>query len=234
MKSDATRLTTLRNAALGIAVAGILAGCTGSSATMPPPGGATAAATPVATTAPTQATTAPPTAAPTAPPTAALTAPPTATPVPTDTPAPATPTAAPTSPAAICTGNDKNKEFIAEAAAKLTFDVYCAVLPSRYWVAGGKYTLPAGGTLELDYADAAGASIVIQEGNWCSGCGIAADHHYGAAAFDGITGDFWSLTDTWIMVVPSITDPSYMLRGRGMSKANFLAWAAALKKVPKS
>jgi hypothetical protein len=222
MTIDRIGLKTLRRAAVAVTIAALLAGCTGSTATTPPTAAPTAA--------PTEATAAP-TLAPTAAPTPVVTPAPTATPAPTDTPAPASPTAAPTSPAAACTGNAANKEFIAEAAAKLSFDVYCAVLPSTWWVQSGEYTLPNGGTLELSYKNSAGATMIINEGNWCGECAIAADHHYGAAAFDGIGGDFWSLVDTWIMVVPSITHPIYMLRGRGMSKATFMAWAAAFKKV---
>ena len=231
MESYRTSLTTLRHAVVGMAVAAALAGCTGSTATVPPPAATTPAATPVATTAPTQAPTIAPTAAPTAAPTVAPTVAPTAAPTATPT---AAPTAAPTSPAAMCTGKDNNKAFIAEVATKLKFNVYCAVLPSTWWVSGGGYTLPSGGTLELDYANAAGAKIVIQEGNFCPECAIAADHHYGAAPFDGLSGDFWSLTDTWIMVVGPMANPTYLMTGHGMSKAIFLAWAAAVVKVPKS
>jgi hypothetical protein len=225
MTFDRTGLSTLRRTVVVLGIAGLLAGCTSSTATTPPTAAPTTAPTAVVTEAPTTA----PTTAPTATPTAA----PTATSAATDTPVPASPTPAPTSPVAACTGNAANKAFILEAASKLKFAVYCAVLPSTWWIQTGKYTLPNGGTFELDYKNAAGATLVVQEGAFCPECAIAADHHYGAAAFGDLAGDFWSLLDTWIMVVGPMSSPKYMLNGRGMTKANFMAWSAAFVKVPK-
>jgi hypothetical protein len=222
-----TRSGLFGGVAVAMAASLVLAACSSSTATWPgSTGSATAAPASAATLAP--ATTAP---VETATPAATETPAATATPVATATASP-TPGASPTSPAAACTGKPANKAFIAEAAAKLAFDVYCAVLPSAWWVQSGKYTLPDGGYLELEYKRSSTTYLRIQQGNICPSICAVAGIYIGPAAFGDRTGNLSSLGPTFILTVGPGGDPDYLMIGTGMTQAQFTAWAAGLKKVP--
>jgi hypothetical protein len=189
-----------------------IAGCSSSTATYLPP-----TATAGGTGNPTAAGTAAPTAAP------------------SDTAAPAA-----TSRAAMCTGNADNKAFIAEAAAKVAFDVYCAVLPSYGWLQSGEYKLPDGGYVQLEYRDLAGPHFTVQQGNICpivcAGSGI----YIGPTAFGDKSGRLYTFGEvplmgaTYILRVGPEGDPDYLMQGQRMTREQFVALAAGLRKVPKS
>ena len=196
---------SLQRAALALAVCLSLAGCSSS------------AATPIVVI-----------VTPTPTPTATVAA--TATPTPAQS---AAPTPGPTSRAEFCTGNATNKDLFAAAAADLPFDVYCAILPSSWWVVNGQYTLPNGGLLQVEYRDNAGQQISIYEGNVCpAGCTAEGDG-LGPGSFGGLTGSFYYLAPTYKLTVGPAGHPLYYMRGN-VNKTDFLAWAAAVRRVPKS
>jgi hypothetical protein len=155
---------------------------------------------------------------------------PTPTVTPTETPSP---TPSPTSAAEACTGTAENKAFFVDAASKLKFDVYCAVLPSSWWLDSGFYVVPDGGYLNVEYKNAAGASFTLREGAWCppeKAC-IAHGPAIGPAPFDGLAGTLHLNAGTYTLEVGTWADPAYLMVGSGMSEAQFRAWAAALVKV---
>jgi hypothetical protein len=223
-----TDSSTRRGVAV-LAMAVALAGCTGAAATpVVIYATSTPAVTSTATPAPTQ--TATPTIAPTATPAATSTPAPTATPAPTQAPA-----ASPTSAAAACTATADLKAFFVEAATNLHFDVYCAVLPSSWWLQSASYVLPAGGYLEAEYKNSGGADFQIREGGWCppdKAC-IAPGASIGSASFAGLAGTLYLNITTYTLRVGTYANPAYFMVGSGMSKEQFVAWAAALVKVPK-
>jgi hypothetical protein len=182
----------------------------------------------------TQEATAPPTAAPTEAPTATPEA--SAAPTGTSTLAPG---ASPTSRAEGCTGNQTNKDFFAEAAAKEKFAVYCAVLPTKWWIQGGKWTLPDGGYVVLGYRNSAGAVIGFDEGAFCTTSPAACSPHVstiGSVPLGDMTGTLTLIdaTPTFAIYVSPGTTHAYTFAGQGMTQAQFKAWAAAVIKVPKS
>jgi len=150
-----------------------------------------------------------------------------------------TPTASPISGAATCTGNASNKAFFVEAASKEPFDVYCAVLPSSWWLEQGEYTLPGGGKVTVQYKNAAGAAIIIIEGAWCTTTPAACSPHtstIGPASFGGLSGTAYIYAGgaTRVIYVNPGTDHAYAFFGDGMTQAQFVAYAAAVVKVPRS
>jgi hypothetical protein len=190
-----------------------------------PTASAVPADSPAASTAPTPAST--PTPAP--------------TPTPAQTPTPAaseTPTPAPTatSRAAGCTGTAEHQAFFADAASKLGFDVYCAVLPSGWWFQAASYVLPDGGYLEVEYKNASGADFVLREGKWCppdKAC-ISPGPLIGTASFGSLAGDLYLNNTTYTLQVGTSANPEYLMVGSGMTQAQFTARAATLIVVPRS
>jgi hypothetical protein len=204
-----------RGVALALAACLSLAGCASSAPTpvdvvfMP-------TATPVSTAAATAAAT------PTVVATATLPSAPTAAPTP-----------GPTSRAEFCTGNATDRDFFAAAAADLPFDVYCAILPSSWWVVNHQYTTLNGGLLQIEYRGSAGQQISIYEGNVCPAACAPEGNGLGPGSFDGLTGNLYYLAPTYKLVVGPAGHPLYYTRGN-VSGTDFRAWTAAVRRVPKS
>ena len=220
--------SSTRRGAAAVALALALTSC-GSSAATPITVFVTPPASPTAepTETPTPEATATPT--PAATPTAATTPSPTAEP---------TPAASPTSGAAACKGTTADlRALFVSGASNLSFDVYCAsVLPSGWWMQSASYTLPAGGFLQAEYKNSAGADFVIWEGAWCppeKAC-IAPGATVGPASFDGLAGTLYLNSTTYTLRVGTSAHQAYMMVGHGMTQAQFVAWAAGMVKVPKS
>lgn len=221
--------SSTRRGAAAVALALALTGCGSTTATpitvvTPPPS---------------------PTAEPTATPTPEVTATPTpaTTPTPAPTPSPTaepTPTlaASPTSAAAACKATTPDlKNLFVEAASNLSFDVYCAsVLPSGWWMQSASYVLPDGGYLQADYKNSGTANFEIREGRWCppSKVCIAPGATIGPASFGGLAGTLYLNITTYTIQVGTYAHPAYLMVGSGMTQAQFVAWAAAMVKVPKS
>jgi len=60
-----------------------------------------------------------------------------------------------------CTGTAKHKAFFDDAAAALSFDVYCAALSSDWWLEGGQFFQSSGGSLTASYQNVKGWSISL-------------------------------------------------------------------------
>jgi hypothetical protein len=205
----------------------------------------------VATPSPAATATATPTASPTAPPSptpedsASAEASPSAevtpsaeetpTAAPTDTPVP---TAASTAGAAACTGTADHQAFFKQAAAALKFDVYCAALPSAWWLQSTQYQEHNGGQLTIQYKNVKGGLISVGEGNFCAGapaCWTSVSD-LGSASFGGLSGSMKLRTNapSYAVFVDAGTTHGYQIIGQGMSQTDFAAFAAAMVKVPKS
>ncbi len=219
---------------LSIAVAVVVAACGGGKATpiiivvTPPPSEAavetptdtpTPALTPLVT--PTPATSTAPSAAPSASPSAA-----------------ASPSAGASASTLACTGTADHLAFFAEAAAALGFDAYCAALPSSWWLQDTRYQIPNGGLLTIQYKNLKGQVISVGEGNFCAGApdcwSSTAD--LGAASFGGLSGSLKARTGSTyaVFVNPGTTHGYQLAGGTGVSQADVVAFAAAMKKIPKS
>jgi hypothetical protein len=190
------------------------------------------------------------TPAPRATPTAEITAEPTPTPTASPTAkasakasaaAVATPTSAATATAAgsglACTGTAEHLAFLVEAANALTFNIYCAVLPSSWWLSAIEYRQPDGGYLTISYKNLSGGVITVGEGNFCAGAPAcwASASDLGTASFGDKSGLLKQLSGgQYAVFVDPGTASGYQITGKGMSQADFVAMAAAMVKVPKS
>ena len=180
----------------------------------------------------------------------------TPSPVPTPSPTPsasptnlatttpsASPTAAPRSttvPASTCSGSAGNKAFWAQVSPLMSWDVYCAILPSGWGVSaspGGGYDQSSGGSLYMSYSGPDGETIRLDEGAFCTtdSTTCASGTALGTARFGDLPGSLYSLSSGSFAVYANPgTSKGYSLKGSGISRSAFVSLAAALARVAKS
>jgi hypothetical protein len=178
---------------------------------------------------------------------------PSATPLPTDTPTPLptlsdTPTPEPTpsptqrpvattAPYTLCVPAPGDKQYWTEASSAMSWDVYCPVLPSGWFVTGGSYDGSAG-TIHMAYGGPGGATLVIDEGAFCTSSAATCSPHstvVGTTEFGDLTGSLDTLADGGLAVyINAGTATGYSLTGASLSQADFTSIAATLVKVAKS
>jgi hypothetical protein len=228
-----------------VAFAAIVLGACGSSTPTNPPASTpapTLAELATASPGPTLAPTGSPSVAHTATPTATATE--TATPGRTETPAPAS---SPTLVGSVCTATSKFQSLFSDAANDLSFDVYCPILPSDWWVQNAEYTLPNGGMLDIVYTNARGFNLEIIEGY---PCGLSVDcsvmnpavqmTHDGRIWLSDLGADLYSGVDKvaggrmmYCAWSAQNTHLLYDMLGEGMSEKTFENLAKVVAKVPK-
>lgn len=162
------------------------------------------------------------------------------TPGPAETPAASAPEASPGAAvgADACSGSAENRDFFLAAAESFSWDVYCPVLPDGWFVETGTYHLADGGRLEIAFRGPDGARIELREGAYCTAGASACsprDHEIGPAAFGDREGTLATLgpseADGFAVYVDPGAAPSWSFTGTGMSRAAFVALAAALLRV---
>ena len=147
------------------------------------------------------------------------------------------------SSATTCTGTTQFTDLFAEAASQEPFDVYCAVLPPDYWIHDGNYSLPDGGNVRVEYENARGFHLVLEEGNLCpagpTGCESAVASS-GPIWLGDLRADLYDTTrsvgdadptEVYLALVYAGTGRVYGLTGYGMSAGTFVNLAAAVVKV---
>jgi hypothetical protein len=157
---------------------------------------------------------------------------------PTPSPSPTAPPHAPAVPATACTGSADNQAFWASASADMSWDVYCPVLPSGWFVSKGSFEAAAGGTVSMSMNGPSGARLSIQEGAFCTTDAGACSPHsgvVGTANFGDLPGTLNTLSggELALYVNPG-SKTGYTLTGSGVSQAGFVSIAAAMVKVAKS
>lgn len=167
-----------------------------------------------------------------------------ATPGPTDTPFVSftpPPVGTPV-PSSYCTGSVDNQAFLTDAANKLPFGVYCAVLPTGWYLAApSKYELPNGGQLLITYHGPGGAVLTVNEGAFCttsvSAC-TPRDHPLETAMFSDQNGGLVALgptaADGFAIYVNGGSSKAYEINCTGLTQAKFVAYAKAMVKVAKA
>lgn len=173
-------------------------------------------------------------------PTTAPTAPPPSSPTTPSSPLPSGLTPSPgASGAAGCTGSSENRDFYAAVAQAVTWPVYCAVLPSGWFLESGSYRLRNGGHLNVTYQGPGGASVVLQEGDYCTSGASACsprDHELGPAAYGDMQGTLVGLGpnepgDGYAVYVAPGQAPSWTVSATSVDQATFTGFAAALHRV---
>jgi len=201
-----------------------------TTATPPPPATPTPVPTPTPTPSPTPEPT--PTPDPSAVASALASAAAAITPPPTGTPGP-------TGALSACSGTDANRAFFQDAANKLTFTVYCASVPSGWYLSSAEYQQPGGGWVKATYRNSAGAQMAISEGAFCTtGASVCSPHDkvIGAAKFGDLSGTLDSLGPNlgYAIYVGAGTTRGYTATGTGMTQTNLANLAASLTRVPKA
>jgi hypothetical protein len=141
----------------------------------------------------------------------------------------ATPTPSPAG-ADECSGNDDNQEFFDGAADGLPFDVYCAVLPDGWSVAGGEWR---DARLEIEYRGPGGASLLLRQGRFCGDipeC-LPDGRDVGPAAFGDREGRLLELDDRFAIVVDELPDQAYVAESEGLDEDEITAIGEALLRV---
>ena len=163
--------------------------------------------------------------------------PPEESPPPEETPpAEETPMPTPAPGVTACSGNVSNRTFFETIAGQVDWDVYCAVLPARWNVDVGDFSLRDGGRMEVSYRGPDGARLTLQEGSFCTE-GVSAcsprDKSLGEASFGDRTGGLVTLGPDmgFAVYVDPGQAPSWALTGTGMDQATFVDLAAALHRI---
>jgi hypothetical protein len=121
----------------------------------------------------------------------------------------------------------------------VAWDVYCAVLPSGWFVDSGpnsgSYRLANGGQLSITYRGPGGARLVIREGNFCAGpsaC-VPAGTDAGSARFGDRDARLLDIGGgSWLVVVaPAGVDVDWQATGIGMDGAALTGYTAAFARV---
>jgi hypothetical protein len=229
MRSTRHRSGALRIAVL-VVLAAILAACVGSTGPTPPASDAPGSAS------------APPSVAPASAPVETV---PPATPEqseqpsPTDseTPASAAPSGSPDTTggaATACTGTDNNRDFYADAAKALDFNVYCPVLPRGWFVDQGEYTLRNGGMLHITYKGPNGATLELVERGPC-GSGddcIPSGTEEGQVSFGGLPAEVVALDNGGLAIVAEdVGVGSWWIIGHGVEEQALTEIASDLARV---
>jgi hypothetical protein len=127
----------------------------------------------------------------------------------------------PDGPAAACTGNDDNRDFYAELAEDVGWQVYCPVLPQGWFVGSGQYSGATGGRLEITYRGPGGAGLMVQEGAFCAsddGC-VPAGEELGTTDFADTSGSLIATDGGYAIVVNRGAQPSWLLTISGVGEA---------------
>jgi hypothetical protein len=136
--------------------------------------------------------------------------------------------------AAACSGTDKNREFFQSAATAVKWTVYCAVLPTGWFVDSGTYRSSGGGWLQIAYKGPGGARLELREGAFCTtpdGC-VPAGTDAGSASLGDRSGTLVKLdSGGWAVVVDRGQPISWLAVGTGMDQATFQRLAGALATV---
>ena len=219
----ATRLV----ATLGIAV--LVAACGATSTASPSPGGSPVGSSPPSASGPaasgSNAASAAPSVGPDGSSSPAGSAPPFASAGPS--PRPGT--------ADACSGSAENRDFYSALATSVAWDVYCATLPTGWFVESGSYRLSNGGQLSITYKGPGGARLVVREGGYCVGhpdC-VPTGTDAGAARFGDRDARLLDIGNgSWLVVVlPAGADVDWQASGTGMDGAALAAFTAAFARV---
>ena len=137
-------------------------------------------------------------------------------------------------PAGACSGSAENRDFYRAAASALSWTVYCAVLPTGWFVDSGQYRQAGGGWVQIAYRGPGGARLELHEGAFCTasdGC-VPPGTESGDAPFGDKTGTFVALDDGGSAVVVDRGEKiSWLAVGTGLDEAAFRGIARALAVV---
>lgn len=162
-----------------------------------------------------------------------------ATPKPVVSTAPTpSPSPSPTPPGAGCSGTADTQAFFVAAAKQLKFAVYCGHVPSGWHFASASNAYPNVNKLTATYAGKSSATIVIQEGAFCTtgASACAPGTSLGSAKFGDLNGGLYTLGPSlgYAIYVNPGTTSGYTATGTNVTQSTFVSIVAGLILVPKT
>jgi hypothetical protein len=131
--------------------------------------------------------------------------------------------------AAGCSGTD-DIDFFRGAAAGLSFDVYCASLPARWYLQQGSWRGTSGGRFEAAYRGPGGATLTLREGAFCGDepdC-LPGGFELGSAAFGDRPGELRDTDEGYAVIAGEGSAVVYLAETTGLDEATTRALVAAL------
>ena len=157
-----------------------------------------------------------------------------ASPSPSGPPGGGSPTPSPLGDAASCTGSPDNQAFFASINANVSWAVYCAVLPSGWYVQQGSYQLDGGGQMTITYKGPAGVHLQLREGVFCSDPSSCApsDQVLGSTAYGDRTGTLVTLSPGYaVYVAIAAGSPGWAAATVDLDEGTFVRLVAALHHI---
>lgn len=152
-----------------------------------------------------------------------------------DPPTPGVASSRPGSPSDACSESDANRVFFRQAAASMTWPVYCAALGDGWFVDAGSFRLANGGRLEVTYRGPDEARFALVEGNVCEGADVETcaprDAVIAPATFGDREGTLGRLANGLVLDVDRGANPSWRATGLGLTEEAFRAICAGLVAV---
>ena len=133
-----------------------------------------------------------------------------------------------------CTGSAKTRDFFTAIAEAVSWPVYCAVLPSGWFVEAGEYHLANGGQMVISYRTNAGGHLELREGRWCTDSASACsprDSVIGPASFGDRDGQLMRSGGDLVIYVDPGEPASWTATGSGLDEATFRSICAKLAPV---
>jgi len=104
-----------------------------------------------------------------------------------------------------------DEQWFADQVSHLSFDLYCAVLPSGWGVVAGQVDYAKGGVV-VQYKNAAGNTVDVYEGSFCSMSPNPCTGYWspivGNTAFGPLTGELDGSSGLWSVTVHTPTPKS--------------------------
>jgi hypothetical protein len=156
------------------------------------------------------------------------------TPEPTPAPTPA-PTPVATLDHTQCSRTAANDSWFQGVADHVSWDVYCALLPTGWSVVAGNADYNNGGTMSMSYKSGTTKTFSLAEGNLCPpplGCPLAGTH-IGPGSFASAPAELYQLPDgSYLMWAHVSSTLEYWAQSTGISEATFKSFCADLELVP--
>jgi hypothetical protein len=136
--------------------------------------------------------------------------------------------------AAPCTGSNAVKQWFADQASLLNFDVYCAVLPKGWGVVKVQVDYVKGGVV-AEYKNGSGQKVELYEGTFChmypNPCSSYIVPEIGYIPFGPLSAELSGSGALWQVYVKTAPTVIYAMIGHDTTQAQITAFSAAVHVV---
>jgi len=131
-----------------------------------------------------------------------------------------------------CVGTDDNRDFLANVAEDLPFDIYCVSASEGWTLTRGSYSGRGDGrVVVISYRGPEGATLVLRQGNACSGQDpCPRGEPAGDASFGGVAGELRTDDDD-VIVAAEDEDAGYLAEFEGLDEETARELAEGLLRI---